>query len=155
LSGIALLFGGGELTDSYFAFGEFFLADTLRGFDLGTAFGQPTREPDGRLRARLTHVFEVDAGAPGAQPNGGCDEGENCFATESEAVLTPTDTLGVYSIAYDFAILAATGEFTALEREQPVSVTGRMFVPPLETPGDCGCGVEGRIVLSGELCFTP
>ena len=70
---------------------------------------EQTQGGDGAIRATTSHVFEINDGSTNG--DGQCAAGENCFTTLDRAVLTPTDTPGLFRLNSHMAIVGGSGTY--------------------------------------------
>lgn len=96
----------------------------IRGDNWGGAFGvrlhtakslatiieqQPGE--NGAINAVTSHVFEINGRSNG---DGKCEPGEDCFTTLDRAVLTPTNTTGLFQLTSKLGIINGYGAFRKL-----------------------------------------
>lgn len=70
---------------------------------------EQTQGGDGAIRATTSHVFEFNDGS--GTIDGQCGAGENCFTTLDRAVLTPTETPGLFRLNSHLAIVSGSGAY--------------------------------------------
>ncbi len=63
---------------------------------------------DGAILVTTSHVFEVTGSSDG---DGQCAAGENCFTTLDRAILSPTDTLGLFRLNSHLEIISGNGAY--------------------------------------------
>jgi hypothetical protein len=61
---------------------------------------------DGTIQATTSHVFEINGNGDGI-----CEAGEDCFTTLDRAILSPIDTLGLFSLNSHLAVISGHGVY--------------------------------------------
>ncbi len=66
---------------------------------------------NGTINAVTSHVVEINGKSDG---DGKCEPGEDCFTTLDRAVLTPTNTPGIFALTSKLGIISGNGMFRNL-----------------------------------------
>lgn len=85
--------------------------------------GAPVAKSNGTLEAHTSHVFEF-----GASSDGVCQPGEDCFATDDQAVLEPIDASGLFRLNTRADIAVGFGRFTNPRQRPPATVHGTILL---------------------------
>jgi hypothetical protein len=92
---------------------------------------------DGTIQATTSHVFEIDGNGDGI-----CGADEDCFTTLDRAILSPTDSLGLFRLNSHLAIVSGEGVYA--------NACGKLVVHGFINFGVAPPTLEWR--LTGRIC---